>query len=90
MVVSLKHVDIPVWDKERLNISVKTLASWSAHALMNTLWYSGLVIVNLFKHFTHIGYGERDLSHLGKQGLSRKAWSSFGSSASLGNSWLFP
>jgi hypothetical protein len=32
MVVFLKHVGIPDSDKERLKMSVKTLASWSAHA----------------------------------------------------------
>ena len=32
MVVCLKYVGITDLDRERLNISVKTLASWSAHA----------------------------------------------------------
>ena len=33
MVVCLKHVGITDSDRERLKMSVKTLASWSAHAL---------------------------------------------------------
>ena len=32
MVVCLKHVGITDSDRERLKMSVKTLASWSAHA----------------------------------------------------------
>jgi hypothetical protein len=32
MVAILKHVGTTVWDTERLNISVNTPASWSAHA----------------------------------------------------------
>ena len=32
MVVCLKHVGIKDLDRERLKMSVKTLASWSAHA----------------------------------------------------------
>ena len=33
MVVCLKHVGIIYWVRQRWNMSVKTLASWSAHAL---------------------------------------------------------
>jgi hypothetical protein len=33
MVVCLKHVGITDWIRERLKMSVKTLASWSVHAL---------------------------------------------------------
>jgi hypothetical protein len=33
MVVSLKHVGITDCDKERFKMSVKTLDSWSVHAL---------------------------------------------------------
>ena len=32
MLVCLKHVGITESDRERLKMSVKTLASWSAHA----------------------------------------------------------
>ena len=32
MVLCLKHVGITDSDRERLNMSVKTLASWSEHA----------------------------------------------------------
>ena len=32
MVVCLKHIGITDSDRERLKMSVKTLASWSAHA----------------------------------------------------------
>ena len=37
MVVYLKHVGITNSVKERLKMSVKTLASWSAHALSTRL-----------------------------------------------------
>jgi hypothetical protein len=33
MVAILKHVGTADWDRERLNMSVNTPASWSAHAL---------------------------------------------------------
>ena len=37
MVAILKHVVTADWDKERLNMSVNTPASWSAHALRTRL-----------------------------------------------------
>jgi hypothetical protein len=37
MVAILKHVGTADWDRERLNMSVNTPASWSAHALMTRL-----------------------------------------------------
>ena len=37
MVDILKHVRIADWERERLNMSVNTLASWSAHALRTRL-----------------------------------------------------
>ena len=52
--VCLKHVGITDSDRERLEMSVKTLASWSAHAR------STLVNVDLFKGLTHISCGECD------------------------------
>ena len=39
MVVCLKHVGITDSDKERLKMSVKTLASWSAYALIRRPGY---------------------------------------------------
>ena len=57
MVVCLKHVGITDWVRERLKISGKTLASWSAHALSPG---NPSVNVNLFKGLTHIDYGEHD------------------------------
>ena len=62
--VCLKHVGITdsVENVEdRLKMSVKTLDSWSAHALSTRPGnLSGLVNADLFKGLTHIGYGERD------------------------------
>ena len=55
MVVCLKHVGITDSDRERLKMLVKTLASWSVHA-----WSTSPGNVDLFKGFTHIGYGEHD------------------------------
>jgi hypothetical protein len=64
VVVCLKHVGITDSDRERSNMSVKTLASWSAHSRStrpgNPSGPCGLVNVDLFKGFTHIGCGERD------------------------------
>jgi hypothetical protein len=42
MVAILKHVGTADWDRERLNISINTPASWSAHALrMRLCWRLG-------------------------------------------------
>ena len=57
----LKHVGITDSDRERLKMSVKTLASWSAHARSPRPGKpAGLVNVDLFKGLTHIGCGEHD------------------------------
>ena len=61
MVVCFKHVGIMDSDRERLKMSVKTLASWSAHAHSTCRGNpSGLVNVDLFKGLTHIGCRDRD------------------------------
>ena len=62
MMVCLKHVGIADSVRERLKMSVKTLASWSVHALSTRPGNpSGPVgLFNLFEGFTHIGYGEED------------------------------
>ena len=60
---TMKHVGITDSDRERLKMSVKTLASWSAHALSTRPGnLSSLVNVDLFKGLAHICYGERDHS----------------------------
>ena len=52
-------------------MSVKTFASWSAHARCTRLRIlSGLVNVDLFKGLAHIGCGERDHSRLEQLVLS--------------------
>jgi hypothetical protein len=56
MVVCLKHVGITDSVRERLKMSIKTLASWSAHALSKrpgNVWPCVLVNVDLFKGLTH-------------------------------------
>ena len=63
MVVCLKRVGITDSDRERFKMSVKTLASWSAHA-----WSTrpgrpsgpATECLSCFKGLTHIDYGERD------------------------------
>ena len=64
MVVCLKPVVITDSVRDRFEMSVKTLASWSAHARSTRPANpSGLVNVGLFKGLTHIGYGDRDRDH---------------------------
>ena len=66
MVAILKHVGTADWDRERLNMSVNTPASWSAHALrtLGTLrlgMLSGpaaLRGLTRFKFLTHVGHVE--------------------------------
>ena len=61
MVVCLKHVGITDSDRERLKMSVKTLASWSSHSRSTHPGNpSGPVFVDLFEGLTHIGCGERE------------------------------
>ena len=61
MVVCLNHVGITDPDRERLKMSVKTLASWSEHARSTRPGNpSGLVNVDLFNGLTHVGYRELD------------------------------
>ena len=59
MVICLKHVGITDLDRERWKMSVKTLASWSAHAHstrpVNPSGPCGLANVDLFKGLIHIG-----------------------------------
>ena len=59
MVVCLKHVGITDSDRERLKMSVRTPAIWSAHARST---HPGNLSgpVDLFKGLTHTGCGERD------------------------------
>lgn len=54
-VVYIKNVGIRDWVRERIKISVKTLASWLEHVLS-----THPDNVNLFRGLTHIGYGEHD------------------------------
>lgn len=51
IVVALKHVGIPVWDK--LNMSVKTFVSWSAHALRTLVWCGCFADVDTLKSLPH-------------------------------------
>ena len=61
MAVCLKHVGITDSVRDRLNMSVKTLASWSVHPRSTRPGnLSGLVNVDLFKGLIHIGCGESD------------------------------
>ena len=63
MVVCLKHVGITDLIRDMLKMTVKTPASWSAHARSthpgNPSGPAALY-VDLFKGLTHVGYGERD------------------------------
>ena len=65
----MKHVGTAVWDRERLNISVNTLASWSAHALRTQLRRpSGPAAfrrVNKLKCLTYVSHGEGETTVLG-------------------------
>jgi hypothetical protein len=93
MVVRLKHVEITDWDEESLKISMKTLASWSVHALRTR----PCILSCLFKSFTHIVHRERDHMVIwNNRGFHARhgvvfleaVLYSFGSSASLGMSRL--
>jgi hypothetical protein len=59
MVVCSKHVGITESGRERLKISGKTLASWSAHA-RSTRPGNPSVDVDLFKDLNHISCRERE------------------------------
>ena len=61
----LKQVGTADWDRERLNMSLNTPASWSAHALRTQLIILSGLRVNMLKCLTHVGYGERELTVLG-------------------------
>ena len=64
MMVCLKHVGITDSDRERLKMSVKTLASWSAHARStrpgNPSGPAALCMLTCLKGLTHTGCRECD------------------------------
>lgn len=72
MEVCLKHVGITDGNNERLKMSLKTPARWSAHALSTHPGIpSGLASVGPFKNMRH--ERESSVSPLGWRGPSRRA-----------------
>ena len=69
MVVCLKHVGITDSDRERLNMSVKTLASWLAHGQGTRPGCSSECY--LFKVLIPVGCGERDHTVILQVGYTR-------------------
>ena len=73
LVVSLKHVGITDWDKDRLKMSVKTLARWSVCALRTLPGIpSGLENVNLFRKVVFTSAMESEITQPSRTTGTRK------------------